>query len=92
VVCKNPLLAAERARKSAQLLADKDLAIAARVQRAGSPLHGAATIGQAVAACWDATWPGLNRQRPFEPWWLELVFMVESRCGAVAVGHRRVLR
>src|SRR6478736_4656469 len=51
VVCKNPLLAEERARKRTELLAgtEKQLArIAARVQRARSPLHGAAAIGQAV--------------------------------------------
>src|SRR5258705_11166461 len=53
VVCKNPLLAEERARKRAELLAatENDLArIAARVQRARSPLRGAAPIGQAVGA------------------------------------------
>src|SRR5258708_1516122 len=53
VVCKNPLLAEERARKRAELLAatEKDLArIVARVQRARSPLRGAAAIGQAVRA------------------------------------------
>src|ERR1700753_4193015 len=53
VVCKNPLLAEERARKRGELLAvtENDLArIAARVQRARSPLHGAAAIGQAVGA------------------------------------------
>ena len=53
VVCKNPLLAEERARKRAELLAatGKELArIAARVQRARSPLRGAAAIGQAVGA------------------------------------------
>jgi len=53
VVCKNPLLAEERARKRAELLAatERELArIAARVQRARSPLHGAAAIGQAVGA------------------------------------------
>ncbi|HEY4748195.1 MAG TPA: IS1634 family transposase, partial [Steroidobacteraceae bacterium] len=53
VVCKNPLLAEERARKRAELLAgtENDLArIAARVQRARSPLRGAAAIGQAVGA------------------------------------------
>src|SRR5205814_2858550 len=47
VVCKNPLLAEERARKRAELLAltEKDLArIAAQVQRAGRPLRGAAAI------------------------------------------------
>ena len=53
VVCKNPLLAQERARKRAELLAatEKALAhIAARVQRARSPLRSAAAIGQAVGA------------------------------------------
>jgi hypothetical protein len=53
VVCKNPLLADERARKRAELLAgtEKELArIAARVQRVRSPLRGAAAIGQAVGA------------------------------------------
>ena len=53
VVCKNPLLAEQRARKREELLAvtEKDLArIAARVQRARSPLRGAAAIGQAVGA------------------------------------------
>src|SRR5712691_3330802 len=51
VVCKNPLLAEERARKRAELLAvtEKELArIAARVQRARKPLRGAAALGQAV--------------------------------------------
>jgi hypothetical protein len=46
-------LAEERARKRAELLAatEKELArIAARVQRARSPLRGAAAIGQAVGA------------------------------------------
>src|SRR5438094_570176 len=53
VVCKNPLLAEERARKRAELLAatETELArIAARVQRARSPLRGAAAIGQAGRA------------------------------------------
>src|SRR5690242_9775450 len=53
VVCKNPLLAEERARKRAELLAatEKELArIAARVQRARSALRGAAVIGPAVGA------------------------------------------
>ena len=53
VVCKNPLLAEERARKRTELLAvtEKELArIAAGVQRARSPLRGAAAIGQAVGA------------------------------------------
>src|SRR5207302_870157 len=53
VVCKNPLLAEERARKRAELLAatEKELArIAARVQRARTPLRGAAAIGQAIGA------------------------------------------
>ena len=53
VVCKNPLLAAQRARKREELLAvtENDLTrIAARVQRARKPLRGAAAIGQAVGA------------------------------------------
>src|SRR5437667_8594522 len=53
VVCKNPLLAEERARKRGERSAatEKELAlIVARVQRARSPLHGAAAIGQAVGA------------------------------------------
>src|ERR1700738_1983338 len=53
VVCKNPLLAEERARKRTELLTitEKELArIAARVQRARSPLRGAAATGQAVGA------------------------------------------
>src|ERR1700687_2902866 len=53
VVCKNPLLAAPRARKREELLAatENDLArIEARVQRARKPLRGAAAIGQAVGA------------------------------------------
>jgi hypothetical protein len=53
VVCKNPLLAEERARKRTELLAatEKELArIQTRVQRARRPLHGAAAIGQAVGA------------------------------------------
>src|ERR1700751_4857580 len=44
VVCKNPLLAEERARKRAELLA------ATEKELARSPLHGAAAIGQAVGA------------------------------------------
>src|SRR5690242_6487160 len=53
VVCKNPLLAEERARKREELLAvtEKDLArIQAQVQRSRRPLRGAAAIGQAVGA------------------------------------------
>jgi hypothetical protein len=53
VVCKNPLLGQERARKRSELLAatEKELIrIQARVQRASKPLHGAAVIGQAVGA------------------------------------------
>src|SRR5437899_4759927 len=51
VVCKNPLLAEERARKRVELLAatEMELArIAARVQRAHSPLRRAAATGPAV--------------------------------------------
>ena len=53
VVCKNPLLAEERARKRTELLAvtEKELVrIAARVQQARKPRRGAAAIGQAVGA------------------------------------------
>ena len=53
VVCRNPLLAAERARKREELLAATEKALAAiqrRVQRANKPLRGAADIGKAVGA------------------------------------------
>lgn len=53
VVCRNPLLAAERTRKREELLTatETDLArIQARVQRVNNPLRGAAAIGQAVGA------------------------------------------
>jgi hypothetical protein len=53
VVCRNPLLAAERSRKRDELLAatETDLArIQARVQRARQPLRGAAEIGRALGA------------------------------------------
>src|SRR5436309_12057490 len=53
VVCKNPLLAAERARKREELLAvtENDLTrIDARVQRARNPLPGAPAIDQPVWA------------------------------------------
>lgn len=53
VVCRNPLLAAERARKRQELLAatEADLArIQARVQRARQPLRGAAEIGKSLGA------------------------------------------
>ena len=53
VVCRNPLLAEERARKRCELLAatEQDLRrIQVRVQRANKPLRGAAAIGQAVGA------------------------------------------
>jgi hypothetical protein len=53
VVCRNPLLAAERARKRDALLAatEKELArIQSRVQRARRPLRGAAEIGRALGA------------------------------------------
>jgi DDE family transposase len=51
VVCKNPLLAEDRARTREELLAatETDLArITARVDRAKNPLRGAAEIGRAV--------------------------------------------
>ncbi len=53
VVCKNPLLAAERQRKRDELLAltETDLSkLQARVRRAKNPLRGAGKIGQAVGA------------------------------------------
>lgn len=53
IVCKNPALGAERARKRAALLdaTEADLRhIQARVRRARQPLHGAGKIGQAVGA------------------------------------------
>ncbi len=53
VVCKNPLLGQERARKRGELLAATEtdlIRIQARVQRASKPLRGAAAIGQAVGA------------------------------------------
>lgn len=53
VVCKNPLLAEQRARKRDELLAatEADLArIQSRVQRTRNPLRGAAAIGQALGA------------------------------------------
>lgn len=53
VVCNNPALAAERARKRNDLLdaTEQDLAnIQGRVRRARRPLRGAAAIGQAVGA------------------------------------------
>jgi hypothetical protein len=51
IVCKNPLLAADRARKRQELLAatERDLAsIVAAIQRAKRPLRGAAAIGLRV--------------------------------------------
>jgi hypothetical protein len=51
VVCRNPLLAQERARKRQELLdatEQKLIRIQARVERAKQPLRGAAAIGRAV--------------------------------------------
>lgn len=53
VVCKNPLLAEDRARTREELLSatEADLArIRARVERVKNPLRGAAEIGRAVGA------------------------------------------
>jgi hypothetical protein len=53
IVCRNPLLAQERARKREALLTatERDLArIAARVRAKRNPLQGAAEIGRAVGA------------------------------------------
>ncbi len=52
-MCKNALLAADRARKRADLLeaTERDLTrLQARIRRARQPLRGAAAIGQAVGA------------------------------------------
>lgn len=56
IVCRNPLLAAERARKREDLLAasERDLAkIVARIEAKRQPLRGAAEIGLAVGAILD---------------------------------------
>jgi hypothetical protein len=53
VACKNPRLAAERARKRQELLAAAEqhlIRIQGRVERTRRPLRGAAAIGQAVGA------------------------------------------
>jgi hypothetical protein len=53
VVCRNPALAAERARKRGELLDATEQAlqkIQARVRRKSRPLKGAAAIGEAVGA------------------------------------------
>jgi Transposase DDE domain len=53
IVCRNPALAAERARKRGELLAmtEQDLLrIQGRVRRSRQPLRGAAAIGQAIGA------------------------------------------
>jgi len=54
VVCRNPLIAAERARKRHELLAgtEKDLGEIKRRVQAGT-LHGEAEIGLAVGAVWN---------------------------------------
>ncbi len=56
IVCRNPALAAERARKREDLLTatEKHLGdVQARVRRARNPLHGAAEIGKAVGKVLD---------------------------------------
>jgi len=53
IVCRNPALAAERARKRRELLdaTEQELVrIQARIRRTRQPLHGAAKIGLAVGA------------------------------------------
>jgi len=53
IVCRNPALAAERARKRGELLDDTEAdlrAVQARVRRATRPLRGADQIGLAVGA------------------------------------------
>ncbi len=65
VVCKNPLLADERARKRGELLAatEKDLdRIQKRVQRAKNPLRGAAKSARRSArSSASARWPSTSR-------------------------------
>jgi len=56
IVCRNPALAAERARKRGELLDASEralLAIQARVRRKRQPLKGAAAIGEVVGARLD---------------------------------------
>ncbi|MBV8335571.1 MAG: transposase, partial [Alphaproteobacteria bacterium] len=56
IVCRNPALAAERARKRGELLDASEralLAIQARVRRKRQPLQGAAAIGEVVGARLD---------------------------------------
>jgi hypothetical protein len=56
IVCRNPLLAAERARKREDLLAatERDLArIRAATTRARNPLRGQDKIACGSAPCWD---------------------------------------
>jgi hypothetical protein len=53
IVCRNPLLAADRGRKRSELLdaTERELTrIQVRIRRARQPLRGAAAIGQAVGA------------------------------------------
>ena len=56
IACRNPALAAERARKRAELLDDTEHALARiqkRVRRSRQPLRGAGAIGRAVGAVLD---------------------------------------
>jgi hypothetical protein len=66
IVCRNPALAAERARKRGQLLDATEqalLAIRARVRRKRRPLKGAAAIGEAEPAPLKNGGAVLNRKK-----------------------------
>jgi hypothetical protein len=70
VVCKNPLLVEERARKREALLAATETelkCIEARVQREKNPLHGGAAIGQAVGAVASTRSASASRSRLARP-------------------------
>ena len=64
IVCRNPDLAAERARKRAELLTatEKDLAkIQAAARRASRPLRGGTGSRSSSAPCWDdVRWPSTS--------------------------------
>lgn len=67
VVCRNPLLATERARKRDELLAATEKALTrlqARVQRAPNPLLGAAAIGIIEAPAVPLRSPGSASRSP----------------------------
>jgi hypothetical protein len=67
ILCRNPALAEERARKRGELLDATEralLAIQARVRRKCRPLKGAAAIGEALGAVLGQNRRGRSRERP----------------------------